>query len=606
MHHRQGTPTSLTFALLLVVAGTNNTIGQDDDNEALAQPRQSTQMITGAESAPMELVQVNPLAIGAAQPLGVWKPGDPMKPVNPRHHFEREGRVRRIPAPPKRRDSLMAFQTRASLFAAEPALGKPILNIDGQGFSGVNPPDTTGAVGEKFFVQALNDFNGTKYAVYNKADGTLAGGPFLLSSHLNGPIGKGDPVVLYDHLAKRWLITEFARVGNKLLVYISPTDDPLAAADQWNTYQFTTPQFPDYPKYGIWPNGYYVTSNEDDGPAVYALDRERMLAGQPARDAQRVVAGQLSGFGFQALTPCDLDGAPPADPSTFYFLRHHDDEVHNFDSRDATQDFLDMYEFRVDFDDKNNSTFNGPIEIPIAEIDSDLNGLLAFECFRQKGSTKKLDPLREVIMNRLQYRNFGTHETMVGSFVTDVDGNDHGGVRWFELRKTATQAWHVHQEGTYAPDGLDRWMSSIAMDGQGNIAMAYNVTSSMSFPSLRYTGRLASDPMGTMPQPERVLIEGSGANNEVRYGDYAHLSIDPVGDKRFWFTGEHNQTSEWSTRIGTFEFTTASPTPPGPAPGIAPAAGIAAEAAPSTMEQRISSLEKQMEQLKQALKGATR
>ena len=581
----------LVFLAVLTLA-TSPAVRAQNDNAALGMSRESSHVVLGADETTMALLPPAPVGAGGAEPLALWKPGEEVKPVNPRHHFDREDRVRRIPALPRRKDSLMPFQARAAMIPTQPSLSEPLLNFDGQGFSGVHPPDPSGAVGENFFVQALNDRNGTKYAVYNKADGSLAGGPFLLSTNLGGPTGRGDPIVLYDHLASRWLITEFASGGNKLLIYISPTTGPLADAAQWSRYEFTTPHFPDYPKYGVWPNAYYVTSNETDGPAVYALDREKMLAGESARAPQRFLATQLSGFGFQALTPSDLDGSPPPEDSAYYLLRHHDDEVHNFDSRDASQDFLDLYEFRVDWEDRTKSTFQGPTAIPIAEIDSELNGLLAFECFPQKGSTTKLDPLREVIMHRLQYRNFGTHETMVGSLVTDVDGNDHGGVRWFELRKTATQDWHVHQEGTYAPDSLDRWMSSIAMDGQGNIALAYNVTSSTSFPGIRYTGRLASDPMGTMPQPERVLIEGSAANDEVRYGDYSHLSVDPTGQQRFWFTGEHNQATEWTTRIGTFEFT-----PPSSPP--APAAATRENAA--KMEQRLGMLESELQKLKEAM-----
>jgi hypothetical protein len=197
---------------------------------------------------------------------------------------------------------------------------------------------------------------------------------------------------------------------------------------------------------------------------------------------------------------------------------------------------------------------NGPKSLAIAEFDSDLNGLTTMACFPQKGSNVRLDPLREVIMHRLPYRNFGTHETILGSFVTDVDNKDHGGIRWFELRKTTGGNWVVHQEGTYAPDGHSRWMSSIAMDGAGNIALAYCVTSATMFPSLRFAGRLASDPMGTMPRGEVTLLDGTAANASNRYGDYSTLSIDPADDHMFWFTGEFNGARTWSTRIGTFEF----------------------------------------------------
>ena len=422
----------------------------------------------------------------------------------------------------------------------------------------MNPPDTVGDVGKDFYIQAINDASGTRYAVYQKSDGALVAGPFLLSS-LGGPAGRGDPIVLYDHLAERWLLSEFAATGNVLSIYISRTDNPITGG--WFNYQFTTPNFPDYPKYGVWPDAYYVTSNEDDGPAVYALDRAKMLAGDPAT-MQRFLASQLMGFGFQSLTPADVDGPGPPAGSPHYVLRHRDDEAHNVGANDPSQDFLDIYEVHIDWSNPASSSLTGPIGIPVAEFDSDLSGLLSFACFPQQGSSIRLDPLREVIMWRVQYRNFGTHETMVGSFVTDVDGSDHGGVRWFELRKASGGSWHVHQEGTYAPDSHNRWMSSIAMDGSGNIALAYNVSSTTLFPGLRYAGRLASDAMGTMPHGEHVLIDVHAANASNRYGDYTSLNVDPVSDEVFWYTGQYNQAANWSTRFGAFRFATSDETSP--------------------------------------------
>ena len=388
--------------------------------------------------------------------------------------------------------------------------------------------------------------------IYDKSGNVLAG-PTALDSFGSGACasGFGDGIVLYDQMADRWMLSEFAGSGNHLCIYISDGPDPVN--DGWYAYDFITPNFPDYPKYGVWPDAYYVSSNENS-PAVYALDRAKMLNGQGAT-AQRFTAPSLSGFGFQALIPSDLDGAtaPPAGAPN-YFMRHRDDEAHNGGSNNPTEDYLEIWPFHVDFDTPANSTFTGPINIPIAEIDSELCGFFAFACFPQQGSGTTLDPLREVIMFRLQYRNFGAYETLVGNLVTDVDGTDHGGIRWFELRKSGGGAWTLYQEGTYAPDANDRWMGAISMDGAGNIAVGYNVTSSSMFPSLRYTGRLASDPLGTMPQGEGTLINGSAANASNRYGDYSAMSVDPVDDCTFWFTGEYNASSSWSTRIGSFKF----------------------------------------------------
>jgi hypothetical protein len=525
------------------------------------QPARSLRGAASLEATGFESVTVD---LRALRTLPAWREGDRLTEVNPREHYDREMRVvellrRRLPDPIPRVDPLLAFQNRALqnrlAFSTAIDLVPGPINIDGHAFTGVNPPDVTGDVSKDHYIQAVNSADGTEYTIYNKADGSVEAGPFLLSD-LGGEdvIGLGDPIVLYDQLADRWLLTEFTkRPVNAVHVYVSKTDDPLTGG--WNHYRFDTPRFPDYPKFGLWPDAYYMTSNENDGPAVYALERAKMLAGDPQATMQRFLPDELSGFGFQALTPTDLDGAtaPPAG-SAFYVMRHRDDEAHNVGSNVVGQDFLEMYELRIDWANPANSTLIGPKSLSIADFDSDLNGLTAFSCFPQMGSDIRLDPLREVIMHRMPYRNFGTHETIVGSFVTDVDGTDHGGVRWFELRKVAGGDWVVHQEGTYAPDGHSRWMSSIAMDGSGNIAMAFNVSSASMFPSLRYAGRLASDPMGIMPRGERTLIAGSAPNASNRYGDYSSLSVDPADDHLFWFTGEYNPASNWSTRIGTFRF----------------------------------------------------
>jgi Ca2+-binding RTX toxin-like protein len=440
----------------------------------------------------------------------------------------------------------------------------PILNFDGQGFSDVYPPDTVGDVGIDHYIQMINSPGGADFTIYNKSDGSVALGPITLSSLAPpgspGQFGLGDPIVLYDNLADRWLLSEFSDPfwagGNFLNVYISQTNDP--TDNLWHYYSFETPEFPDYPKYAVWSDAYYVSTNESN-PTVYALDRDNMLLGNPARPLQRFEAPRLAGFPFQALTPSDLDGQAPSVDSSNYYMRHRDDEVHNPGDNDPTQDFLEIWEFNADFDNPDNSTFTQTANIAIAEFDSDLCGLSSFFCFDQPGAdTADLDPLREVIMHRLQYRNFGTYETLVGNFVTDVDGTDRGGVRWFELRKSGSNPWTLFQEGTVAYDEDNRWMGAISMDGDGNIALGYNVSSETTFPSLRYTGRLATDPLGTMPQGENVLVDGTGSQTGFaanRWGDYSAMSVDPVDDSTFWFTGEYALANgNWATRIGSFTF----------------------------------------------------
>jgi len=236
--------------------------------------------------------------------------------------------------------------------------------------------------------------------------------------------------------------------------------------------------------------------------------------------------------------------------------------VHNVGSNNPTQDYLDIFAFTPDFTTPANSTLVGPTSVPVAEFDSDLCGLSSFSCIPQPGTTVKLDPLREVVMQPPQYRNdVGGHETMVGSFVTDVTGTDQAGVRWFELRRNGTGNWSLYQQGTYSPNSTNRWMSSVAMDKSGDMALGYSQSSTAVSPSLAYTGRTAAATLGTMPEAETSIVAGVGHDNSNRWGDYHHMSIDPADDCTFWFTGMRASSNTWSTQVAAFKFDTCG-TPP--------------------------------------------
>ncbi|MCL4839427.1 MAG: hypothetical protein KJ058_15840, partial [Thermoanaerobaculia bacterium] len=483
-------------------------------------------------------------------PAPEWQPGDPVKEVPKRRRPPQSERIEPPPGP----DPLVARQ-RALATEALPDL---VLNIAGQGYSSVNPPDTVGDVGPGYYIQSINGGSGTQVIVYDKSNGSVAAGPFAMDTLGTGNCasGLGDPIVLYDEAADRWMLSEFSSSGNRLCIYISQTADPIAGG--WCAYQVTAPSFPDYPKYAVWHDAYYVTSNESS-PAIYALDRENMKACGTARAAQRFTVADLSGFGFQALTPADSDDTPPPVTTPGILMRHRDTEVHGPAGLPG-HDLLELWALDIDWTTPANSTLTALPSIQIAEIDSDLCGLTSFNCFPQPGSSTTLDPLREVIMFRLAYRNFPDRETLVGNLVTDVTGTNRGGVRWFELRDTGS-GWALEQEGTYSIDADSRWMAGISMDVQGNIALGYNVSSTSTYPSLRLTGRLATDPPGTMSATEVTIATGSAANGSNRYGDYSAMSIDPEDGCTFWFTGQYNTSSQWSTRIGAYKFPDCSRAP---------------------------------------------
>jgi hypothetical protein len=484
-----------------------------------------------------------------------WQPGDGIKEIPRRHtHPPRFDDPLGLAAEPQE-DPLLALQEAVPIVMDAPS---PTVSFAGQGFTGVNPPDTVGDVSPSHFIQAINHSSGTSITIYNKTGGIVAGPTILdtLGAGGNCASGLGDPVVLYDHLADRWLLSEFSSAGNALCVYISQTNNPVAGG--WFRYAFTAPTFPDYPKYGVWPDAYYVGTNESS-PTVYAFDRNRMLAGLSAT-MQRFTAPDLPGFGFQIVTPADLDGpTPPPAGAPGIFMRHRDDESHPPAS--AGQDFLQLFEFHVDWTAPANSTFTGPVNIAVSEFDSNLCGLTSFSCVPQPSGANALDPLREVVMFRLQYRNFSSHQTLVGNLVTDVNGTDRHGIRWFELRKTGAN-WALQQEGTFSPDATHRWMGSASMDSAGNIMVGYNVSSSSVFPGLRYAGRLAGDPAGTLAQGETVLRNGTASNASNRWGDYAAMTVDPGDNCTFWFTGQYSPATSWGTWIGAVKFPNCgTPTP---------------------------------------------
>src|SRR5437899_3878335 len=417
-----------------------------------------------------------------------------------------------------------AVQTTVS--TAAPAASSSFEGI-GQGFAGFTvqytPPDTNGAVGPNNFVQTVN----VSFAVFTKT-GSLLYGPAKINTLFTGFGGlcqtdnDGDPSVVYDQLADRWLITQFAVSGANgssipylECVAISTSGDPTGT---YYRYSFPRNYFPDYPKLGMWPDAYYMSTNDFNGnifagATTWAFDRTKMLVGVPAT-AQLFHLSSLYG----GLLPATLDGSalPPAG-SPNYFLALNDSSS------------LALWKFHVDFANSANSTLTGPTTIPVAGYTELCSG---GTCVAQAGTTQQLDSLADRIMYRLAYRNFGDHESLVVNHsVAPTAGG--GGVRWYEIRSPATPT--VYQQSTYAPDTRYRWMGSAAMDRVGDIAVGYSLSSATMNPAIAYSGRTPSDPLNTL-QSETVLINGSGSQTSGlrRWGDYSSMAIDPVDDCTFW------------------------------------------------------------------------
>jgi hypothetical protein len=442
------------------------------------------------------------------------------------------------------------------------ALPAPFLNFEGvNNVDAVLPPDTNGDVGPNHYVQWVNK----NFAIYSKS-GALLYGPAAgatIWSGFGGPCetqNDGDPIVLYDHLADRWIFSQFALPNNFFgllfapfyqCIAVSQTPDPTGG---YNRYQYEFSKLNDYPKFGVWPDGYYMTINQYTpvslqfaGQGVAAFDRAAMLAGQPANMIYFDLAAVDPNLG--GMLPSDLDGPPPPAGSPNYFAEMDDD------ANGYSPDQVQIWRFHVDWASPSSSTFVGPFALPVAAFDSNLCNT-ARACIPQPGTTARLDALSDRLMYRLQYRNFGTHESLVANHTVDVDGTDHAGVRWYEIRNPGGTPV-VYQQGTYAPDALHRWMASAAMDANGALALAYNVSGPLVSPSIRYAARLASDPPGVLGQGETDLVVGSGSqtHSSSRWGDYSMLAVDPGDGCTFWATTMYygaTSLAGWQTRIGAF------------------------------------------------------
>ncbi|HTJ45697.1 MAG TPA: carboxypeptidase regulatory-like domain-containing protein [Kofleriaceae bacterium] len=437
------------------------------------------------------------------------------------------------------------------------AAPSPTISFDGTGnVDFVAPPDTNGDVGPNHYVEWVN----LSIAVYDKT-GTLLAGPSPGNTPWSGMAGSmcasnnnGDPIVIYDSLADRWVFSQFAisNDGHQCIA-VSKTPDPLGPYYTYD-YLITSGGLNDYPKMTLWPDGYYLSVREFIGNgltnAVIAFDRESMVQGLPAAGVRfDITDPNLPGL--DSVQPSHLEGrAPPPAGAPNYIVHASDDEVEG-SNPDPTHDTYKLWAMHVDWIDPTQSTLAGPLDINVPEFSASCwSG-----CVTQPNSQNKLDGLTGFTMYRLAYRNFGDHESLAVTHTTDVGGGQFG-IRWAEIRNPSTQP-ELFQTGTFAPqDGTSRWMGSIAMDGSGNLAVGYTASSGSVFPSLRYAARLAGDPIGELSQGEAEIATGGSSEEGLsRWGDYSSMSIDETDDCTFWYAGEYMGTEgqvNWHTHIASF------------------------------------------------------
>lgn len=422
----------------------------------------------------------------------------------------------------------------------------------------MSPPDPTVDADSAVAIASTNSGGGAVYRIFNKVTGATISSSLTMQT-LGGPTGLGDPIVLYYKPLRRWFLMEFSNTGNKLLLHVSQTNNPQGA---YYTYQFNCPSFPDYPKWGFCPSSdaFLVSTNEGGPPRIYAMRLSNLLAGTASPFIGIPIGYSLNGFGFQSITPVDLEGdlAAPAGMKPL-FIRHRDDESHTNGSPDSpTNDWIELWEMTINWAN-TTATVAKIQDIAIAEIDSKLCGLTSFTCVPQPGVNTKLDPLRETVMFKAPMRVFSTHQTLMACLVTDVNGNDRSGVRWCELRRpsgSTSANWSLYQEGTYAPGTTNRWMPAINIDKHGNIIMAYSTSSTTAgdFPSIKMTGRKPCDPLGQMTMTETTIIAGaSSKTGDTRWGDYHHMAIDDFDGETFYYTGVYRDANSTRSRVAAIK-----------------------------------------------------
>lgn len=462
-----------------------------------------------------------------------------------------------------------------------------------QDFEGINfgvagnpcqcePPDTNGAVGRRDYVQLVN----TSLAVWTK-QGKLVFGPVDLATVWQGLGGAcdpaadpanadgGDPVVVYDEQADRWFLSQLSYPGSKPpggyhdCIAVSQTSDPAGAYYRYDFLASST-ELNDYPKFGVWPDAYYLSVNDFagnnfTGVTVVAFDRAAMLAGLPARTVSFTMSNPNEAY----LLPANWEGGtlgqdPPAgapDP----FLMSCD--AHTFGP--CTRDQLDEWDFHVSWAHPDTSTFgrNGApdVSLPTADFNGDLCSS-ARDCVPQPGTIQGLDPGADKLMYQAAYRDIAGTPTIVASQTVNASptAGNQAAINWYELADHRT-GWIITGQGTYAPGTSNRFMPSANIDVSGDLAVGYSVASTKIYPSIAVSGRLASDPRGQL-RGAATLIAGHGAqiSRQARWGDYSAMQVDPADGCTFWYTSEYyaaTAEAAWKTRIGSFRFPSCSPTP---------------------------------------------
>jgi hypothetical protein len=526
---------------------------------------------------PTDHTPVTPVRSRPLRELPVVVPDHPGKGDHPGRDTHPEPIRPQPPVQPAEPDTT-PIQTSAGAVLSAPTstgVGFDGVGVGLGGFSPTsNPPDVNGRVGATQYVQ----WNNTSLAVFNKTTGALLLGPLagnMLFQSLGGACAShndGDPVVMYDVLAGRWILSQFVVVASPnyshQCVAVSVTGD---ATGSYYLYDFVTDatNFVDYPHIGVWSDGYYMTTHVFNAAGtaqvaarVNVFERDKMLLGQSARMLAADLSKKSNKFQYGFL-PADLDSLTPPPAGEASFVMGPDPAFTNR---------TDVTRVAVTWGTTPAITLTeGTVSVGIGNAPC-VNNTAAQEnrdCVPQPSPAVGADYLDNIsfhYMYRIGYRNFGgspVQESLVVSALTAGSAStpSHGAVRWFEFRNAgnSTSMPTSFQAATYDPDTAYRWLPSIAMDKDHNIALGYSKSSTTVKPGIFMTGRLGTDTVNTMGAEATVQaglgVQTTGAGN--RWGDYSAMTLDPIDQCTFYYTNEYLKTNgafNWSTRIASYKF----------------------------------------------------
>ncbi|MEX2349448.1 MAG: T9SS type A sorting domain-containing protein [Flavobacteriaceae bacterium] len=405
------------------------------------------------------------------------------------------------------------------------------VNPDANNMPPATPTDPTIAVGPNHVIGGWN----VGFRIFDKSLNPLTTSASL-STIFSGNVF-GDPIFLYDHEADRFIITEFSGNPNGFKVGVSEGPDPIN--DGWYVYQgqFNTGAFPDYTKFSIWHDGYYVTANIGSSNRLFVVEREKMLLGQAAQFQAFPLPGIVTaGFYSPQVLSAQGSNLPETEATVVY---QQDDSWGG-----VATDHLKIWTVDVDWDIPVNSSVSSAFQIPVSPFNGVFNGG-GFSNLPQPGGGAVIDVLQSTIMNQAQLRKFPSYNSAVFNFVVRVNtsGTNQAGIRWYELRQNVNGGpWSIHQEGTYtSPGEKSAFNGSMALDVEGNIGMAYSTVGTRDVQeliSIKYTGRFANDPLGDMTVAETQIGLSTALNTNTRYADYSHTVVDPADGRTFYNNNE--------------------------------------------------------------------